>query len=125
VTEHDLTLDDALLWLNDRLGKSVAVSVLLARGDLDLQVLYAHGELHHWTETNRPPPEHMGDVPIGDIARADNVGLYSVGAGAAVLDLTMVRPLEVSAWPSDPDHLTVRLDENTTLDLVEQEELPE
>jgi hypothetical protein len=118
-----LTIDDALLWLNDRLGKSVAASVELERGDLDLAVLYADGELHHWSETQKPP-EHIGEVAIGDLVRADNLGRYYVGA--AVLDLTTVRPLEVFAWPSDPGHLTVRLDENTRLDLVEQEEeLPE
>jgi hypothetical protein len=113
--------DDALLWLNDRLGKSVAVSIEIERGDFDLAVLYADGELHHWTETQQPR-ERIGELAAGNILEADNIGRYYVGE--AVLDLTDVRALEVSAWPSDPGHLTVRIDENTKLDLVEQQELP-
>jgi hypothetical protein len=46
--------------------------------------------------------------------------------GGAVLDLNDVRPLEVFPLPSDADHLVVRLNENTTLNLVgPQQELPE
>ena len=45
-----LTIDDVLLWLNDRLGKSVHVEVQVERGDLSITVLEAEGVLEHWSE---------------------------------------------------------------------------
>jgi hypothetical protein len=100
--------DEALLWLNDRLGKRVAIWIGINRGHLELDVFEVAGELRHWTEGQA----------AGRAANRDSVaGLYEVGDDAS-LDLSDVRPLEVS-MPLH-DHLTVRLDENTTLNVVEQ-----
>jgi hypothetical protein len=44
-----VTRDEALLWLNDRIGKTVHVSVVLQR-DYDVLVLEGDGPLQHWTE---------------------------------------------------------------------------
>jgi hypothetical protein len=77
------------------------------RGDLEFGVFEVAGELRHWTE---------GRGAVGAANRDDVAGLYEVGDDAS-LDLSDVRPLEVS-MPLD-DHLTVRLDENTTLNVVE------
>jgi hypothetical protein len=38
-----LLLNDAMLWLNDRLGKSVRVAVVYEKGDLPVTVLGAEG----------------------------------------------------------------------------------
>jgi hypothetical protein len=39
-----MTRDEALLWLNDRIGKSVHVSVVLERGDSKITVV--NGDRH-------------------------------------------------------------------------------
>ena len=109
-----MTLDDALLWLNDRIGKNVAAWVAVTHWDLDVGVLEAAGELRHWTQ-GRLATRALS-VPRDDIA-----GLYEIGG--ASLDLSNVRPLKVSTWPDAPDHLIVQLDEHTTLEIVEQDEL--
>ena len=96
-----------LLWLNDRLGKCVAAEIDIERGDFKFSVFEAQGELRHWsTETGTEQPA----------SRDDMLGYYEVGGGAK-LDLTNVRPLEVTTGRED---LIVRLDENTTLEVVEQ-----
>jgi hypothetical protein len=55
----------------------------------------------------------------------ESAGLYDIGDGASI-NLGDVHPLEVVTWPEDPDQdrLTIRIDENTTLEIVEQEDLP-
>lgn len=78
-----MTLDDALLWLNDRLGKSVAVWIAIEQGDTELMVFEAAGELRHWSE-ERSTAHAAG--------REDIVGLYDVSG--ASFDLSGVRPLE-------------------------------
>jgi hypothetical protein len=101
-------LDEALLWLNDRLGKSVTVLIALHTGDTDVSVLEAAGELRHWTE---------GRAAVRAASRDDVAGMYDVG-GDATLDLTHVRPLHIATWPDEDDHLVVRIDESTTLQVV-------
>jgi hypothetical protein len=109
-----MTLDDALLWLHDRLGRDVNASITIERGDLELGVLEVSGKLRHWSEGKWSRA----------VSRDDVVGLYAVGENCA-LDLSDVQPLEIGTWPDDPSHLVVRLDVNTTLDVVEQEDLPD
>jgi hypothetical protein len=104
-----MNLDDALLWLNDRLGGNVAVEIVVYRGDMEVAVLRAQGELRHWSAA-----QGAGRA----VSREDVAGLYDVGGAA--LDLTDVRPLEVTTGPDD--QLTVRLDEHTTLVIVEQDD---
>jgi hypothetical protein len=113
--ENDATA--ALLWLNDRLGKRVTVWVGIERGDLELCVIETQGELRHWTESGQGQLTEERESGHG-IGRDEVAGLYDIGGGVS-LDLSDVRPLEVST-PLD-DHLTIRHDENTTLQVVEQE----
>jgi hypothetical protein len=105
------TLDDALLWLNDRRGRSVAVWVEVEEGDYASGVLSAEGELRHWSE---------GTTAVRATSREEIAGLYDVGEGSS-FDLSNLRPIEVSA--SD-DKLSIRLDERTTLLIEEQEDVP-
>jgi hypothetical protein len=107
-----VTINDALLWLNDRLGKRIHIALVVDYGDSGTMVLAAAGELAHWSE-------RKGDAEIA-IQRDDIAGLYDVGG--AMLDLTDVRPLEVDVWPEEWSQLTVRLDEKTKLEIVEQDE---
>jgi hypothetical protein len=44
------SIEDALLWLNDRLGKSVAAWIAVEDGDSIFSVFDAEGELRHWSE---------------------------------------------------------------------------
>lgn len=60
MTEHpnppnptEITRDQALLWLNDRLGQEVYVDVFLNLGDISPNVLTVLGTLRHWSD-----PEH-------------------------------------------------------------------
>jgi hypothetical protein len=100
------------LWLNDRLGREVAVWIEVEQGDLGVGVLEADGELRHWSE------EKEASRAAG---REDIAGLYEIG-GCADLNLSYLRPVEVTTMPSDPSHLIVRLDEWTTLEIVERDE---
>lgn len=101
----------ALLWLNDRLGNSVTVSVEIERSDLNVSVVEVAGELSHRTETS-----------VQYLRRSDHLhelhGHYVIGEG--FLDLGDVHPLEVK---TEADHLRVRLDEHISLEIRVQEEL--
>jgi hypothetical protein len=99
------------MWLNDRLGQSLAVWIWLEYGDSSFRVFEAEGELRHWTEGQ---PHVLGAPTLDELQ-----GRYRIGDAAAV-DLSDVRPLEVTTGPDD--HLHVRLDENTTLEVVEQDD---
>lgn len=107
-----MNLDDALLWLNDRLGKDVTVNVMVERGDVPFSVFDAGGELRHWTD---------GTAALEAPSRDHIQGIYDVGEGAS-FDLSNVQPLEVTTEPDES--LVIRLDEKTTLDVVEHKELP-
>jgi hypothetical protein len=106
-----MTLDDALLWLNDRLGRSVTIYVAVQQDDDNLSVFHTVGDLRHWTEGKR----HIDAAAASTMA-----GLYDLGGGSW-LDLTIVRPLEITTSRNrDEDEcLTIRLDERTTLEVVE------
>jgi hypothetical protein len=80
-------------------------------GDLALPVFEAEGELHHWSEARASALRHPG-------SRDELRGRYRVGDSAS-LDLSDARPIEVTVGPDD--HLRVRLDEQTTLEVVEHE----
>ena len=104
-----MTLDDALLWLNDRLGKSVTVWIAVEHGDTETSILEATGVLEHWSE---------GRAGARAVGREDIAGLYDVGG--ASFDLSDVQPLGVETPLAD--HLVIRLDQNTTLQVLEQAE---
>lgn len=102
------TRDELLLWLNDRLGKSVAVSVELERGDSGRSVFEAEGELSPWRQG--PAAWRQAEAP-----RYDLVGFYKVGD--SVLDLSDIHP------PASvtEDMAEVALDEYVVLRVVVQE----
>lgn len=79
-----LTHDRALLWLNDRCGRAVRVSVQLGKGaaleSSTPPVLMAQGELRHWREAN---PSGLA----ADEGDEEITGLYGIG-DSAFLDAT-------------------------------------
>jgi hypothetical protein len=72
-TSRTITRDEALFWLNDRLGQRMGLNVTLERGDYFGHVLSATGELRH-TVGGRPPIGHVG-AAIGETL----MGLYNIG----------------------------------------------
>jgi hypothetical protein len=70
--------EDALLWLNDRLGDVVQIHVTVDCGDYSVTVIHVQGELHHFREV----------VPEGGLLpplqREVTRGLYAVGAAASL-----------------------------------------
>ncbi len=106
-----VTRDDALLWLNDRLGKSVHVSVVLEKGDLPVTVLEAEGELHHWRESE------TASASAG-LPREDLIGWYAVGG--ARFDLSDLEHLHVDVGD---DAIAIELAEDVALEIVEQSRL--
>ena len=103
-----MTLADALLWLNDRVGKKVGVWIEVAYGVSVPIVFDAEGELHHWRN-----PTGGRCLPADE----DMAGHYSVGA-AASFHLNAVSPLGVTADPQNDDHLEIDLDEHTVLHVI-------
>jgi hypothetical protein len=92
----DVTRDEAMLWLHERVGKSVHVSVLVARGDVSRDVLAAEGELRSWRD----------------------VGLFDVGE--ASVDLTEVGVRAISTSADGGDVLRVQLAEYFWLEVAER-----
>jgi hypothetical protein len=69
----ELTLDQARLWLNDRLERAVRVEVFLAPVDeVAHAVITATGRLLHWRQRF---PEAMTSDPSGAVA------WYAIGSG--------------------------------------------
>lgn len=51
----EITWDEALLWLNDRCGSIVSITVAMADAPPTQAVLLVgDSELHHWTEGETP-----------------------------------------------------------------------
>jgi|GEM_PF-2269624 len=71
-TAAGLTNEQVLLWLDERVGGSVSVTIILQPGDVSYTVLGAEGELKHWREAR--PTDTWKYHP-----REDTVGLYEVG----------------------------------------------
>jgi hypothetical protein len=104
--------DRALLWLNDRLGKSVHASVKLDKGDYSVTLLAAEGELQHWRADTRVSSAWRGHL------RDDVAGLYDVG-GASV-DLTDIGGSELRIRDDGEIHsLAIDLAEDISLEIVE------
>lgn len=106
-----LTRDEALLWLNDRVGKSVHVSVLLERGDRNIVVVNGEGTLQHWRSVT---PQRL---PADDLA-----GWYV--AGKTRFDLTELGGAEITHGVDD-DTILVRLSGDVVVEIIKQEDLPE
>jgi hypothetical protein len=100
-----LTHAEALLWLNDRLGRPVRVAAMLGGGSILL--LQAQGELRHWREAN----------PLGlaaDAGDEDVSGLYGVG-DAAILDVTNLNGAVSEVGEGGHEALRFPLDERSGL----------
>jgi len=118
----ELTTDEALLWLNERVGKSVHVSVQLELGDYLRTLFAAEGELRHWSA--------RASGGALSVPRDDLAGLYDVGG--ASLDLSDLP--EAFLLPDGGEGrvairvddelgtLAVDLAEYVTLEIVEQSE---
>jgi len=109
---EETTRDGALLWLNDRLGKSVHVSAVIDKGDYSVQLLAAAGELRHWRADSRTAAAWTGHP------REDIIGLYEVGDSIS-LNLSDVGRKAVSTRRDFPA-LSVELAEDVTFEIVEQ-----
>jgi hypothetical protein len=112
VAEHiAMTREDALLWLNDRLGEKVVVQI---KTDKNVSLLWTLGELRHW----RADADSQGYVPPQP--RDATVGVYTVRD--AVLDLTDIayRAITVPNSGSRWETLTVELDGGMTLEIIQQ-----
>jgi hypothetical protein len=73
-THRGISRDDALLWLTDRHGKQMHLSVRAVRGDDSFRVLSAIGELDHWSASTNPLAGETGVA-----LRKQLIGLYVVG----------------------------------------------
>jgi hypothetical protein len=113
-----LSRDEALLWLNDRLGKIVYVSVELDRGDVGTIALEGEGILEHWSEPIDPRTLPM---PRDDLA-----GWYR--AGDTRVNLTELEQAKgdedelVILLAEDEDELVILLAEGVRLRIIEQRE---
>jgi hypothetical protein len=74
-----LTLDEALMWLNDRLGRNVGIWVTVRDG-FGIPIVRAVGELRHWTEeaatVYRSAPPYAAEREVGPWAYT--VGEYAM-----------------------------------------------
>lgn len=120
---EDITWDEALLWLNDRLGKSVHVSLRRDLGDTPDQLFGAEGELHHFQESKAAAKwrEH-GEQ------RVDLAAYYTLDGNQAEVDLAgLGRGCRVRRC-RDMDVMTVVLTEDEDasiyLEFVEQRSDP-
>ena len=91
-----MTLDDALLWLNDRIGKEVNVAVEIERGDFGFSVFQAGGELRYWNEAAKE------DALAG--SREHDAGLYDVGDASRAFQATATVPWTFPVWPHAGPH---------------------
>jgi hypothetical protein len=100
---RQVTCDDALLWLNDRVGRPAAVYVTVEQpGGYSQGVLTCErGVLEHWT-ADKPVswPGHPAQMPRDDIAGA----YYLASDGPVVrIDLTGIEGLLLRKhdWPEE------------------------
>jgi hypothetical protein len=108
-TGRQLTRDEAMMWLNDRLGQPAAVYVDLHGNDYDRSIISAeNGMLQHWRADKRRAAASTG------YSRDDIAGLYDIGD--VVVDLTDV-DCPMSLTPPDPpgEALIVQLDEHVVM----------
>ena|ERR1700730_7768506 len=106
---RELSLGEALMWLNDRLGEPMVVSLDVERGDYSTNVLAIEaGSLRHWREifASVARRRHSGD---------DNPGLYDVGG--ASLDLTDLEGFTVTV-DADDDRIRIALGEDVHLTIL-------
>jgi len=89
-----ITRDEALLWLNDRLG--TIVGIVVEKGDLGIAVMELRGRLRHWRELH----DSGDDEPRDDVA-----GLYAVGDSR--IDLTDLDHVRI--WSYDYGGVVHRL----------------
>jgi hypothetical protein len=100
--QQRITRDDALLWLNDRVGRDVSIYVEADWGSYTASVLSCErGVLEHWT-ADKPASwaGHPAQAPRDDIA-----GLYYLASDRPVvaIDLTGIEGLLLRKldWPEE------------------------
>jgi hypothetical protein len=98
---RQVTCDDALLWLNDRVGRPAAVYVTVERGYPQSVLACERGVLEHWT-ADKPEswPGHPAQTPRDDIA-----GVYYLASDSPVVSIDLTRVdgllLRKHDWPED------------------------
>lgn len=123
--EAALTHEATLLWLNDRLGKNVSVSLMIHRGDFSTDLLTAEGVLNHWRE-GEGEDSYWSVTPRDDIS-----GLYMIGAenglvGAIAdthLNLTRLGGLGVHTrnlpgYAKSTDELVIQIADDVELSII-------
>jgi hypothetical protein len=105
---REVTLESALLWLNDRLGKNVHASVTVDLGSHSMSVLAAEGVLRH-----------VGATGAQTHPRDDIMGMYTIGGQTTLVDLTGLEHFRPIAIHDDLQWLKVELAEDVSLEIVE------
>lgn len=102
-----ITHDDALLWLNDRVGAAFHVEVTFDKGDLPVAPMATMGTLSHWRE------DAFSAVPGHPLLR----GLYLIEGTA--IDVTH---LATVARHAELEMLRFDLTDDVHLEIVKQTE---
>ena len=90
--------EEALTWLDERIGRTVTLYVIVVQGDSSSLVLDILGQLAHWS-VGAPAEASIGEAPsAGEGAPADERGLYAVGESH--VDLGAFREAEYSVRPA-------------------------
>jgi hypothetical protein len=116
-----MTLDEAVVWLNDRCGKGVAVWLT----DGEHVVGSAEGELHHARDADRAQLgfESTYDVEhVRIVVEQGNVLLIDF-SGENVVVYGTDRAPQPMLWPSHDPHLVVGLSGVGELHIAEQEQV--
>jgi hypothetical protein len=123
MTDTVLTPEEALLWMNDRLGKIVGVTVRAdVVDDASRYMFSAIGELHHWREDLSATFGASSQRVVDSLTTPERVermvGFYLVGH--ASLDLTRLERMHVFARDLDDWHsLLIELGDGVHMEIVD------
>jgi len=105
----ELTRTEALLWLNDRVGGTVSVTVQVQHGECRRRVLLiGDSELRHWS--NRETDEY-----VAANLDEDRAGCYYLGR-RTLIDLERFEAASYT-YRANALHLVIELDTNVTLQI--------
>jgi hypothetical protein len=114
--KYELTRDEALVWLNERVGRSVYVSVDVEHGELSTCVIWGEGELSYWSSDPESEPAALRGWEAGE-----RMGLYAVGA--VRLDPTGFASVRITRGDDD-DEIEFQVAPTVTLCIAEQTDAP-
>jgi hypothetical protein len=112
-TRRAIDRHEALLWLNDRLGRQMSLTLRRSTDRGSFGVLSVTGELDHWSSSIGPIP---GDD--GELVREQLIGLYVIGgcnfdisAPGAAVAFSLRERGTVSGQPLDSELIITLADE--------------